>query len=124
MNQNKYYHGVLAMKTKPTAQLWPGLQVRKVSLWTCCLTENIHACDFYLGNHIEQSMQKNIYLSQAQTKHLRLKELIKKNPSTSHKSPHPQVFISHLIINLLAPKIFIFLNQVHKVWVILLLFKI
>lgn len=61
-------------------------------------------------------------MSQAQTKSLRLKKLVKKNLSTSHKCPHSQVFVNYLIINLLTPK-GILLNQVHKAWVIILLFK-
>lgn len=51
---------------------------------------------------------------------LRLKQLVKTNLSTSHKCPHSQVVIDHLIINLLTHK-GILLN--HKVWVIILLFK-
>lgn len=50
---------------------------------------------------------------------LRLKQF-EKNLSTSYKSPRSQIFIDHLIINLLTHK-GILLN--YKVWVIILLFK-
>lgn len=57
-------------------------------------------------------------------KSLRTKELMKQNLSTSHKCPHPQVFINYLIINLLTSKTILFnqIHKVHKVCVIILLF--
>ena len=108
------------MKTKHITQIHHGLQVwegfpadilskLRLSMLVVIIWETI----------LNRACNKNIYLSQAHTMSLRLKQL-EKNLSTSHKSPHFQVFIDHLIINLLTHK-GILLN--YKVWVIILLFK-
>lgn len=116
-----YYHGNLVMKTKHIAQIHHGLQV-----WEGFPADILSKLRLYMPVAIiwetilNRACNENIYLSQAHSMSLRLKQLEKKNLSTFHKSLHSQVFIDHLIINLLTHK-GILLN--HKVWVIILLFK-
>lgn len=122
INQNKYYHAMLAVMTKHAAQLYPGLQVQEGFPADILSKLRLFTPVAFIGETIlNRACNENIYLSQAHIKSLRLKELMKRNLSTSHKCPHPQVFIDHLIINQLTHKGILLLN--HKVWEITLLFK-